>query len=429
MPEPTGGYYLDQEDYFGLATTWLPGDTSDPNRVADPSQMVRLDSVAGLSETFNRDDHETMVNSIDTGNYMNTGIAREGGGLALRFYPNNGAEILIGGVGNEAYQAALSADVTTAISTANGLTLATATNAAAYRKGGLLEIGTGSTKELVPIISYNSGTKVLTLPETYNTHTGVGSDIVGDAYHLISPYTRSSGYHRLLRRFCLLNVPGGQYGEIFPGQCVDSWTLTAGDPAISLAAEFRGNAPRQDIDSTPFAFDPTDTSLGDLAFLLQRSYLVLPADPASSGTPTQQIVEESVGWSVSVNNNLIERARGTRRGVYQYTRGPRTVTVAFTLDQASSYPLFHEKYVKTNTSMEFFAFGYQNIGTAAAPVFVGFCIYCPSLRLQTSPRVSNSGVVGEQVTGIAQRTGTGTYPESIYISLKNSKTTTYAAVA
>lgn len=394
----------------------------DPAAVVAPTQFTMGES-DGLGATFDQLERNVFGGGRDSDRGHRTGKAKAGGNVTLGFYADNGIEYLINGLGTEAYTPAPAADTTTAITTSGGVSILTlASGAAPYGVPSIVTVDTGATQECLPVIGWNSGTKQLTLPALQNTHAASGTTVQLLGYHLSNPYTEASGYANLLRRMSIEDNVGNIYSYAYPNTMVGKWALKATGKKSEVTVDLVCSGKRQLL-ASPTAFNESDPSLNNLSFEFTDGFVVMPVDPAGSGTSTLQRSGDVEDWDLTIDNKMRELPCLDGSAYYRYFPGQRQIDITFTMLSSTNRPVGFEDFVKQQKNAQWFAFACQNVGTPADPSWQAVCFYVPNLRyLQSKDKKGINDIVGETITARALHVGT---EEKLYVAIVNSTTAAY----
>jgi hypothetical protein len=391
------------DEYDPIAATGAPG------TFVAPTSFIMAES-QGLDDQPNQISRKVYAGpgrDSDVGH--RTGKSVVGGPIGLALYPHNGLMMLYKTLGKKVSISALSADTTTGITTTGNTVAVALSSGGAYNANDIVFLGTSgtSTYEPLPVLSYNSGTKTLTLPLPKNTHASVGTAVHRLAHDQGQPITVSDAVGDVLGTMSILKWVGSKYATAFPGLYGESWKLTANaskmDVAVSTVS-MAESVPADGVGSHPAATAFTEgTDWGELAFEFSPdSFLVFPSDPTDSGTATLQLVPDITEYSIEIKNNFKAENTANRSTAMRQFPKDREVNLTFAMLNPASYPVNWTKFVKGQLNIPFFAFMALNIGTPAVPVWVAMSFYCPNVRVLTAKTVDGlTDTIGETMTAVA----------------------------
>ncbi len=368
--------------YIGIETESLPGGTGTPGLFVTPTDFIPVESKT-LASTVVKAKPSTMQGDRATMQVRRSGKRDQAGAFTQYLFPTAGMKAWSAALGQSTAVAAVASDTVTSFATAAGVTTMVLTGGTGnYQNGQFVLIDTAAAQEIRVVESWVIGTKTMMVKALSLVHAPTTCTIVGQAQRsgsTINP--ANSAFANQLPTLSIEDNMAGLFSWQYPNCLVGKLNLKGSGDHFALAVDVSASTQRIAA-TTPTAFNATANLAQDMhtPYNYNDGYIRVWSDPAATGTSTLQTIL-ATNVDITVDNHLIKKDQlmdGTN--VAHYYPGPRDVMVSWDLINQANRSAAYQDLLITDRETPFFMSVTENVGTATAPVWVGFSAYAPSVN-------------------------------------------------
>lgn len=392
--------------FMALETESIPGGTGTPGIFVTPTDFIPIESKT-LASTVIKAKPSTIQNDRATMQVRRSAKHDQAGAFTQYLFPTAGMKAVSAALGQSTAVAAITSDTVATFVTAAGMTTMTLTGGTGlYQQGQFVLIDTAAAQEIRVVETWNLGTKQMTVKALTLVHAPTTCTIVGSPQRsgsTINPST--SAFANQLPTLSIEDNMAGLFSWQYPNCLVGKLNLKGAGDHFGLTVDVASSTDRV-LAAIPTAFNATANLAQDMhtPYNYNDGYIRVWSDPAATGTSSLQTIL-ATNVDITIDNHLIKKDQvmdGTR--VAHYYPGPREVTVSWDLINQANRSAAYQDLLVTDRETPFFMNVTENVGTATAPVWVGFSVYAPSVNTDVTTDLDPAtNVLEEHVAGAGMK--------------------------
>lgn len=368
--------------YIGMETESIPGGAGTPGLFVTPTDFIPVESKT-LASTVVKAKPTTMQGDRATMQVRRSGKRDQAGAFTQYLFPTAGMKAWSAALGQSTPVPVVASDTVATFVTAAGVTTMTLTGGTGlYQPGQFVFIDIAAAQEIRVVETWNLGTKQMTVKALTLVHAPTTCTIAGAVQRsgsTINPTT--SPFANQLPTVSIEDNMAGLFSWQYPNCLVGKLNLKGAGDHFGLTVDVASSTERVPA-AIPTAFNATANLAQDMhtPYNYNDGYIRVWSDPAATGTSSLQTIL-ATNVDITVDNHLIKKDQvmdGTR--VAHYYPGPREVTVSWDLINQANRSAAYQDLLVTDRETPFFMSVTENVGTATAPVWVGFSVYAPSVN-------------------------------------------------